>query len=103
MPRNPKATSPNANTGEIVAAFVAISAGDVNHAIRVHRHVFSQMGLAQREGDIVPGTEMLLDQRRQIDVRQKVATVRNKQLVLDEPLDVFDPAVGMAALVLLAL
>src|SRR2546423_2110206 len=66
---------PDANPGEIVPTFVTVSVGDVHNAIRVDRHIFAEMRLAQGQRDVVAGAEMLIHQRRQVDVRQDVAAV----------------------------
>src|SRR4051812_27054204 len=52
---------PDANTGEIVSACVAVSIGNVNDTVPVQGHVFPEMSFAQRQGDIVPGAKMLVE------------------------------------------
>src|ERR1041385_1862011 len=80
--RNPleNRARPNDDPGEIVMTFVTISPGNVYHAVPFNGHVFAKMRLAQRQGNIVAGAVMLVDQRRHIDVRRKVAAIGNKQL-----------------------
>src|ERR1043166_1105551 len=67
--RNPlkNRARPNADPGEIVATFMAKSVGDVDDAVRFEGHVFPEMGLAQRQRDVVAAAEMFVDQRRKME------------------------------------
>ena len=85
---------PDADAGKIVATFVTVSIGDVQHAIPFHRDVFPEMRLAQGERPVVTGAEMLIDKRLEIDVGQDVAAVGNKQVADQQVLRVLDAAAG---------
>ncbi len=83
---------PDADAGEIIPARVTVSICDVHNAVALERHITAVLRFAQGERYVVSRAEMFLDQRRQLDVRQQIAAIRNKMLEVQQRLGVLDPA-----------
>src|SRR5215831_4162047 len=66
---------PNSNIGEIKISPHAIAIRDIYDAVIAQSDVRTQTCFAQCERDVVPTTEMFVDQGLKVDVRQDVAAV----------------------------
>lgn len=94
--RNPleNRARPDADAGEIVPARVAVPICDVDDAAALDRDITAVFGLAQGKRHVIAGAEMFFEQRRQLDVREQIAAVRNEMLLAQQRFGILYPAAG---------
>jgi len=92
--RNPleNRSRPDADAGEIILARVTVSICDVNDAAALDRDVATVLGFAHGKRHVISRAEMFVEQRRQLDVREQIAAVRNEMLRAQQRFGILYPA-----------
>ena len=75
---------PDRDAREIVTARKTVSIRNIYNPLALERHVGAVLGLAQRQGHIVLGPEMFIEQPSQLNIGQQVAAVGNEVLLAQQ-------------------